>query len=443
MYQRLSAVMFPVFAVLFLGAAFWGYQEHQDKNSVLIKAENQYQRAFHDLTYHVQQLHKQLGNTLAVNSTSQNYHRKGLVNVWRITSQAQNDVDQLPVSMIPVDKADELLSKIANFSYKTAVRDLTKQPLTEDEFKTLKTLYANSEEISKNLQDMQRTVLANNLRWMDVELAVASEKSSEPNSIVDGFKSVNKKIGEYPEINWGPSVSSMYQKRSVSMLSGNTVTANEVKAKAAQFLGMNETGVKVVENGKGTPYATYSVTSGQGRNGTMISMDYTQKGGQLIWFMNSRDINGKKLNVSEAKKAAVSFLDQHGFKDMEPVTYDEANQVGTFTFVSKQDGVLVYPDKLTVKVALDNGEAVGLHANDYIYEHHERNIPQAKISEEEALKAVNPELKISKKNMALIKGDTGDEVLCYEFTGKINGGVYRIYINADNGTEETIEEMEA
>ena len=32
-------------------------------------------------------------------------------------------------------------------------------------------------------------------------------------------------------------------------------------------------------------------------------------------------------------------------------------------------------------------------------------------------------------------------MLCYQFTGRVNGSVYRIYINADNGTEEKVEEM--
>ena len=90
MYRRLSAVLFPVMTLFFIGAIYWGYQEHQEKNSILIKAENQYQRAFHGLAYHVGQLHDQLGDTLAVHAASNDYHRKGLVNVWRLTSEAIN-----------------------------------------------------------------------------------------------------------------------------------------------------------------------------------------------------------------------------------------------------------------------------------------------------------------------------------------------------------------
>lgn len=441
MYHRLSSIMFPIMSLLFLGSIYWGYQEHQEKNSILIKAENQYQRAFHDLAYHVEQLHQQLGNTLAVNSTSQSYHRKGLVNVWRLTSQAQNEISQLPLTLLPFNEAEDFLSRIANFAYKTSVRDLTKSPLTPDEFKTMKTLYANSEEISKELLGMQKEVLANNLRWMDVEIALASEQSNNDNSIIDGFKTVDKKVSEYPEINWGPSVSSMYEKRTIKMLGGKMVTAADIKKAAAKFTNEPEANIKVIENGKGTEYASYSAKVTDPKNKKELHMDFTQKGGQLIWYMNSRDIGAKKVDMEKAKAASDSFLEKHGFTGMKAISYDMFKNTGTFTYVSLQSGVLIYPDKLTVKVALDRGEAVGLQANDYVYEHHERKLPSPILTKAEARKALNTEMKVNNEQLALIKNDLGEEVLCYEYTGKINGSLYRVYINSETGLEESIEEM--
>ena len=40
---------------------------------------------------------------------------------------------------------------------------------------------------------------------MDVETALATNKV-EDNSIIDGFKTVDKKVESYPELDWGPSV---------------------------------------------------------------------------------------------------------------------------------------------------------------------------------------------------------------------------------------------
>ena len=61
-------VLITVLSLGVAGTAFWGYQEHREKNAILINAENNYQRAFHDLTYQVDVLHDKIGTTLAMNS---------------------------------------------------------------------------------------------------------------------------------------------------------------------------------------------------------------------------------------------------------------------------------------------------------------------------------------------------------------------------------------
>src|SRR5690625_7159113 len=43
MYKRMSFILFPVLVLGLVGAIIWGYQVNQEKNSVLIKAENNYQ----------------------------------------------------------------------------------------------------------------------------------------------------------------------------------------------------------------------------------------------------------------------------------------------------------------------------------------------------------------------------------------------------------------
>ncbi|UHA72941.1 germination protein YpeB [Paenibacillus sp. 481] len=441
MYKRFSAVMFPIVTLLFIGAIVWGYQENQEKNSILIKAENQYQRAFHDLTFHVDKLHSELGQTLAVNAKSQGMQRKGLVNVWRLTSEAQNEINQLPLTLMPFNKTEDFLSRISNFAYRTSVRDLTKHPLSTDEMNTLKSLYQNSDQISKDLQQVREKVISQNLRWMDVETAMASEQKALDNTIIDGFKTVDKKVSEYPEINWGPSVANIYTKRSVKMLKGNPMSANEVKAKAEQFLGhKNNEPIQVKENGKKTDYESYTATANYKDGNGSLSMDYTKQG-QLMSFIDTRQIGAKRVSAQDAEQKALQFLRRHNYPEMDAVRYNERNNVGSFTFVPVKDNVYVYPQQVSVRVALDKGEVTGLQATDYVYEDKNRSVPKPKLTKSQAQAALNTELNLLFDRLSLIKNDSGEEVLCYEFGGKVNGSAYRIYINADNGTEESMEEM--
>ena len=443
MYKRLSAILFQVTAVLLIGALLWWYQENQEKNSILIKAENQYQRAFHDLSYHVDKLHTELGNTLAVNSASTGAQRKGLVNVWRITSEAQNEINQLPLTLLPFNKTEEFLSRIAKFSYQTAIRDLTKQPLTENEMKNLKELYKSSAQIAQDLQGVQNKVIANRLRWMDVETALASEKEPRDNTIIDGFKTVDKKVGEYPELDWGPSISSMYNKRSVKKLGGRPITVEEIKRKAAKFTGVqSQENIQVVENGKGTEWASYTANLKNKKGDESWSLDFTRNGGHLISYVYHRPIGPKAVDVSTAKQRAKEFLENKGYPGLAAVSYDEFDNEGNFTFVSKQDDVLIYPEKITIRVALDNGQVTGMQASDYVYERESREkVGKPKLTLQQARKFLNPEYKEKYHRLALIENEQSEKVLTYEFGGSINGSQYKIFINAENGNEEIIEEI--
>ncbi|MEC0372083.1 germination protein YpeB [Paenibacillus chibensis] len=446
MYKRLSAVLFPIVTLFMIGAFVWGYQENQEKNAILIKAENQYQRAFHDLSYYMDRLHSELGNTLAVSSTSNAMHRKGLINVWRLTSEAQNEINQLPLTMLPFNKTEDFLSRISNFSYQTSMRNLDKEPLTKDEIQNLKTLYKNSSDITKDLQTVQSKVIANRLRWMDVESAMASEDKALDNTIIDGFKTVDKRVGAYPELNWGPAVSSMYDKRSVKMLAGVPVSKEDIKRKAAKFADAGpHASIQVTENGKGTDWESYTATVKSQNQPAVISMDFTKKGGLLISYHDSRKIGKKSVTIQQAKAKADQFLTKKGYKDMTAVTADQYGNMGNLTYVSKQDGVLVYPEKITVRVGLDNGEVTGFQASDYVYEHKEgkRNIPKPKMTMAEVRKKINPEFKETYSRTALIKDDSAKEVLCYELGGNINGSRYRMYIDANDGTERMVEELKA
>ncbi|TXK76567.1 germination protein YpeB [Paenibacillus sp. N3.4] len=442
MYKRLSIVMFPFLMLALIGASVWGYLEHQQKNTILIKAENQYQRAFHDLSYHMDTLHTELGNTLAVNTTSEPSYRKGLVNVWRLTSQAQSDINQLPLTLLPFNKTGDFLANMANFSYRMSVRDMTKNPLNEQEMKTLNALYDHSKEITSELRGVQDKVIANNLRWMDVELALASQNEAQDNAIIDGFSSVDKKVGAYEELNWGPGNMNIFSKNDVKMLSGNEMTPDEIKQKASQFLGLKDpSGLKVIENGGSAPeYQSYSVLlPGTGGSENETQMDFTKKGGHLVYFMKPRNVQAAKFDLRQARDTANEFLDQHEYKNMSAVSYDQFQNIANLIFAKRENDVTIYPQQISVKVALDTLEVIGLQATDYIYGQKQRTIGQPKITMEEARKQLNPKMEVTGQSLAIIKNELDQEVLCHEFIGKLNNNVYRIYMNGELGTEEKIE----
>lgn len=425
-----------------MGVGFWGYQEHKEKNAVLLHAENNYQRAFHDLNYQMDLLHDKIGSTLAMNSRKS--LSPALTDVWRITSAAQNDVGQLPLTLLPFNKTEELLSDIGNFSYRTAVRDLEKEPLNDKEYANLESLYKQAGEIQDELRKVQYLAIKNNLRWMDVEMALASNDENTDNTIIDGFKTVEKKVSGYTEANGqNPTLLSVNEKDDIYRnVEGKRISKKESITEAKKYAKLRgNVEVKVEDNGKGSDYGFYSISLLEKNSNVEVNMDITKKGGYPIWYLNNREVKKQNIDLHQAYAKAVRFLKDHHFDTLELFESSQYDQIGLFNFVAMVNGTRVYPESVKVKIALDDGSVIGFSADEYLQSHTLREIQDAKLSLKEAEAKINPKVDIMEQRKSIIINDIGEEVLCYEFLGVINNDTYRIFINANNGQEEKVEKL--
>ncbi|MED3063882.1 germination protein YpeB, partial [Bacillus thuringiensis] len=355
-----------------VGTGYWGYKEHQEKNAVLIRAENSYQRAFHDLAYEVDLLHDKIGTTLAMNSRSS--LSPALADVWRLTSEARSDVGQLPLTLMPFNKTEEFLANIGDFSYRAAIRDLEKEPLNEQEYKTLQTLYSNAGNIQDELRKVQHLVLKNNLRWMDVEMALASNRDPADNTIIDGLKTVEKNVTSYSSTNFGPTFTSAQKnKKGGFEAQGKAISKDEAAKIAKSFLNLkgNEK-VDVEKSGKGAKESFYSVKIKDEATNNEFYMDITGKGGYPIWVMNNREIKEQKVSLNDAGSKGLKFLKDHKFNNMELYDSSQYDNVGVFTYVVNENGVRIYPEAIQMKIALDDGSIVGFSAKEYLASHQKR-----------------------------------------------------------------------
>ena len=165
-------------------------------------------------------------------------------------------------------------------------------------------------------------------------------------------------------------------------------------------------------------------------------MSITKTGGHIAWMLDNRKIGSKKLSLEDVTKKAVDFMNKKGFKDMVPTYSMINNDTGVVNFAYTQDKVIIYPDLIKIKVALDNGEIVGWEAQKYLMSHRARKIKQPLLTEDEASKYISSSIKTKEGRLALIPTDNGNEVLTYEFKGDYRGDEFLIYINANNGNEE-------
>lgn len=428
--------------VAIAGTAYWGYREHQDKNSILIKAENNYQRAFHNLNNTMANLEDELGKALAVNS--RDMLAPCLANIWRLAYQAQAELGQLPLTLTPFHRTDQFLARIADFTYDIGMRDLTQEPLTDEEWERLKKLHVQAEKVQHELRSLQRKVMAQNLRWMDVELAVLADDTELSKDILDGIEVLDKQVEGYIETEGG-SKDLKYTELSHNqndLLPGKKVSKDEAVAALLDFLSIKGKPEIEVEENTGSEVAAYHLRFKHPEGDSHITAEVSQKGGHVLWFLDSRDIEKTKIGLYDAQQVAERFLRKRGIQSVVAVDAQQYDNIGVFEFVRHVDQVRIYPDLIRIKVALDNGDVLGYEAKGYVLNHHaDRKIARPRLTEEEARKKVSKNLKVEEVFLSLIETEAGQYTLCYEMLGTIEQETYRIFINAQTGKEEKVEKM--
>lgn len=432
-------ILITALSIGVIGVSYWGYTEHQEKNALLIHSENTYQRSFHELVYHLDLLHDKIGTSLAMNSDERLSPQ--LVDIWRITSEALGNVGQLPLTLLPFNKTEEFLSNIGDFTYRTAVRNLTDDPLSKDEIKSLESLYEQADEIKTELRKVQHLVLHDNLRWMDVELALATNDEQEDNTIINGFKTVEKTVEGYAE-SAGDSmlIETASKDHEYRNLTGNKIKENEVGEIGKRLFNVkDDKNMTITRSGEGSDVPFYTVSyKDEQRN---AYMDVSEKGGHPLTLLIERQLNEQTLSLNDGLIEAEKYIKTMGYEGMTVFQSQQFDNIGVYTFLYNDDGIRVYPDSMEIKVALDNGEIVGFNGKNYFMNHHERKMPKPKLTEKEAREFVNDKVTIEEQNLAVIENDLGEEVLTYEYLGHINNDTYRIFISASNGHEERVEKL--
>ncbi|MCM2674318.1 germination protein YpeB [Alkalicoccobacillus plakortidis] len=437
----LRTIIIGIAAAAVIGTGWWGYQQKSDGDQLRIQAENNYQRAFHDLTFNLDQIEDELGKTLAMNTRRQ--LTPSLAEVWRITSLAQKNLAELPVQSVKTSNAEEFLYKIGDFSYRTSVRDLDKEPLTEKEYQTLTDLHKHAGTIRESMRKMQAQAMNDKHRWVEATLNENSPQGEE--SVPGQFELMNKSVEGFSEVDWGASKDAI---RDINgelkeALKGKDITEEEAQDIGRSYAGVGKGAkVDITQTGKGLEYPAYTLVIDDPDHDANYYMDLSIKGGEPIWFMQERQTGKQTIGLNEAAEIASNYLDNHGKKGMELVDSTQYDTIGVFEYVYKQDDVRIYPDSILIEVALDNGDVVSYEAKGYLINHEDkREIVTPKLSREEAQTKVNPRVDIMEEHIGVIKNNINEEVLCYEFLGVLDDDSYRIFINAEDGQEEKVERL--
>jgi len=435
-YHKVAVVL----AAALILASFFGYNTYTEKKQYQTFLQNSYQRSFRELVTNVENI-KLLLEKAEVSASPQQSSAL-MSQTWMQSYSAAENLGQLPITHVSLSKTEKYLNQVGDYSYSLSRNGARNKNMTEKDMDQISKLRAYAGELLGELHNMEEDVARGKIRFGEIRKKgrLALRRASK-DAVEVSFGNIEDKFSEYPSLIYDGPFSDNVIEGKPKGLDGEDVSLEKAKEKAKKFVGEDKAG-KIIEtsSGKGKIH-TYGleVSPKDKEKGNPINIDITKKGGYVLWMLNPRDIPEKKLTDQQASDKAKKFLKEQGFGDLTETYFLKNDNTTTITFIGvTKDGVLIYPDLLKVKVALDNGEIVGFDAYQYLMSHRKRDIPKPRLTEEEARKKVSPRIKVERVKLAIIPMPGNKEQLCYEFKGKYNNFDYFVYINAEDGSEENI-----
>ncbi len=439
--RRLSdRKMYSIVVVLVAAVAAWGIYQYKRVGDLRQELDNQYNRAFYEMVGYVNNVESLLAKSMV--STTTDRTAITLQEAWRQAGLAQTNLGQLPVSQPVLASTSKFLTQVSDLSLTLDNQNIRGKTLNDEQYSMVEKLYKYSESLNKNLRGLQDDLNAGRLRWG--ELANKGTKlfsKTKPGEMMKKVEAVGETFKDYPTLIYDGPFSDHMTSAEPRGLTGDNINSEQAKEKAREFFGKDRV-QEITDSGKNDhgqiKTYSYQVKLKNASDDQTVNISVTQKGGHINWMLNNRNVNDEKLDMDKAKAAGIKFLKEKGYDGMEDTYYLKNDNTATINYAYRQDDVTMYPDLIKLKIALDNGEIVGVEAKSYLSNHTERNIPEPKISMEEARKKINGKMKVFSSGLAYIPTDYKKELFCYEFKGKLNDKDFIVYINAETGEEEDI-----
>ncbi len=432
--NKIHAILYSLLTAGLIAALLWAFNMNKSIKAYAIDTENNYNRAFHELVANIEDIDSLLSKAQLANDPADLASMSG--EIFTKSASAKACLAQLPTSKISLENTARFLSQTGDYTYVLSQNMINGEKISQEQYDTLSSLNDYASKLKTSLADIQTRIYNGELRLSDANSQQKiNEVHADSGDILADLENVEKSFDEYPSLIYdGPFSEHIENQQSKMLADAREVTKDEALEIAQSFLGIRGLEFGYASENTAIDSYTFGKTTSEGQ----LSISITKKGGHVLYFLNSVNVESENIDPSAATDKALDFLKKHGYTNLTSSYYDKSNGVAIINFAANQGDIVCYSDLIKVSVALDTGEIVGMEAKGYIMNHAERELGAPKLSPEEARAKVSTSLEVSHSGLAVIPKDSLREVLCYEFKGSFNGKNFIVYINADNGHEEQI-----
>ena len=406
-------------------------------------SENDYNMAFYELVDYVQSVETYLAKSLISSSSEQG--AETLTHVWREADLAQSYLARLPIGSQELANTSKFLNQVSDYSFSLSRKNIYNENLTQEDFDNLEQLHNYSIDLANTLNQLSNDMNEGRIKWGELTKKGSTVFATQVSNISkDSFNALEENFDKYSGLIYDGAFSEHLTSVEKKGLTGEDVTEEQAKQTAIDFVGQDRI-KEMTSDGisQNSEIASYNFTIKLNNDkDDLVSISVTQKGAHVISMNYDRTVEEQTISNERANEIGREFLTSKGFANMKETYY--LNQQGALTInyaynqETQNGNVVMYPDLIKLKIALDNGEILGIETTGYLNSHYERQLPDVKVSKQQAKQSLNSKIEIASEGFAVIPTDYKTEIFCYEFKGKINDTEFLVYINAETGKEEDI-----
>ena len=402
-------------------------------------SENDYNLAFYELVDYVDDVENYLAKSL-ISSTPQ-YEAENLSYVWREANLAQSYLARLPIESNELSNTAKFLNQVSDYSFTLSRKNIYNEPLTEEEIKNLKELHNYSVELKNTLNQLSTDINDGRISWGELTKKGTNVFAQQVSNISkDSFSNLEENFHEYAGLIYDGAFSEHMTNPERKGLTGEDIDEEQAKQKAKEFVGENRI-EEITYNGEsenGNIQSYNFELKIKNEKDSKIWISISKKGGHVVFVNYNRQVNMENIKQEEANEIGIKFLNEKGFPNMKATYFTKQGGIVTVNYAYQENNVVIYSDLIKVKIALDNGEVLGLETTGYLNSHYERKFNEIKVSKEKAKEFLNKDLEIISEGLAMIPTEYQTELLCWEFKGKVEDRDFLVYINVETGKEEDV-----
>lgn len=405
-----------IFALILVGVGVVAgqYYLHRTYQS---QVEAGYRRALSELGTHFQALTAEMGRARLAVSTSQ----RSLIgaNLRSLIYAVQSNMGELPLGEINLEGICQLLDEVYEQTY------LYNQE--EFDFSAVDEFYGQIQYVN---QELTQLLIAKQREYPWVSWHEYFSTTAVVPDFFQAFALINAGLGELR-----PTIEEQ-RPSSRGEIFGEGIGREEALEAALRFTERDNLNFQVTNEAKGT-IPSYTVEAKDGEN--KITLEVSQKGGLVLWMMDSREIEDSRLTRNEMIELGLEFLEKRGFSSLHITDLQMLYNRATLTFVPERGGILRYGEPLKVQVSAADGSIVGFWGTPFY-------VAQSRLDDVELANQIawDPQdkirsgLEILDQKLALIDAGGQSEVLTTRLGVRHEDDYFLIYLNAQTGEEEQI-----